>query len=199
MAAMGHRVWALGVAAGGAALLALATAPRAVAGSERVTPAPETHCFHVKGYANYRCYGGYGPAKVTDPRTGFVCDNKTYEKVLVDTTVEIVIKNEPNPAGDLGLAGGWQEKKEFMGRTFFASVVLFKEAPPGAAGAYRLRMLALDEEQLSRRATTHASFEHPRSMNTIGVSYQSWGGGPVELTYDLSVSPAPKAVQCPAR
>lgn len=187
------------MAAGGAALLALAAAPSALDGSERGTPAPETHCFHVKGFVNYRCYGGFGPTKVTDPRTGFVCDNKTYKKVLVDRTVEIVIKNEPYPAGDLGLAGGWQEKKEFMGRTFLASVALFKDAPPDSAGAYRLRVQALDEEQLSRRATTLAAFEHPRSMNTIGVSYQSAGGAPVELNYDLSVSPAPKEAQCPAR
>jgi len=161
---------------------------RAEAADKKKVPAPEVHSFRIHAQVNYRCYGGYEGKTVKDSHTGFVCDNKTYQKTLLDKTVKIEIKFEPNPGDEQLLVGDWDENNEFMGRKFLASLSMFKDAAAGKAKPYRLRVLAKDDEPNARESTTFVDFAAPQQMSTVTVDYSS-RGTPEEIEYQLTVAP----------
>jgi hypothetical protein len=173
----------------GAALIGASAPWTAAADTNNETPAPEFHALRVKSVVKYRCYGGYGEKKVKDTRTGFLCDNRNYEKTLIDKTIRVKIQWEPNPADDRSLAGAWDEKIEFMGRQFTVAMTLFKDVEARRKAMYRLRLLAEDNEPLSRQAVTFTEFPSLRTMNPVTVEYTSRGGLPEEIRYEVTVEP----------
>ena len=149
---------------------------------------PETHEFRIKGIVNYRCYGGYDKTKIVkDSQTGMICDNKTYFKTLVDKIVPIRIQFSPNPDDEQTLSGGWEEKNEFMGRSYVIAVSLFKNDPLGKPN-YRIRFVAFDRSPHHRTAATFTEFSKIKQMDPLTVTWDSQGT-PEEIRFSASIEP----------
>ena len=150
--------------------------------SEAAAPS-ETHKLRVHGHVSYRCYAGYDGKKVTDERSGEVCDNKTTNKVLIDKVVSLTISDEPDPENSPELAGSWSEDVSFKGRKFTASISMFKIK---GALPYSLAVVAADDEPRPRQTRTTAHMRTVSALNPITVSYSSMGRKE-EITFDLKV------------
>ncbi len=154
------------------------------AGAE--TKKSETHSFKIFGTVKYRCYAGYSGKKLVDNVSKDPCDNKTSESVLVDKTVPIEMKVEPNPADSDELTGSWLERFEYKGRKFEIAVTLFKES---TSPFYRLRLVAEDNEKTSRKSAVFIEMKSIKEMNPLSLSYDS-AGKKEEVNFLVRVEPA---------
>jgi len=147
-------------------------------------PSPQTHSFKVTAVVSYRCYAGTAEQKARDSRTGVVCDSKTYQKTLLDKSVPITIRYEPNPDDDQELVGDWKDEQEFKGRKFSVSITLFKEPK----GGFRMRLSASDGEPLTRATEVFVNFSDPKALNAFSLVTDS-RGQPEEIDYRVTVGP----------
>jgi hypothetical protein len=154
------------------------------------TPAPEVHQLHVRGSVKYRCYAGYDGKVVTDEMTKERCDNKDYNKVVIDKNITIKIAVEPSPDDSKDLAGSWNEKFEFKGRTFEIGLSLFKAAKP-AVKPYRLRIATSDNEPAPRRTAILADLRTPKELNSLTAELSS-AGKKEEIEFNVTIEPATK-------
>jgi hypothetical protein len=151
-------------------------------------PGGETHAFKIHGYVTYRCYAGYGPVKQVDSRTQVPCDNQTRKKVLIDERIVVRIREEPNPEDSRDLSGGMQRDVRWEGRTFTASLTLFKSVDAPAATPYRLCITACDDEPVHRHTAVIADARQVGDFNRLTVTCTSVGQ-PEEIEFNVSVEP----------
>lgn len=150
---------------------------------------PETHFFKVRANLNYRCYRGYDNKKIfKDSHTGRVCDNQEYRKTLIEKVVPIKIQVQATPDNDPTLAGRWSEKVEFKGRTFEATLSLFKRDKKSGP-QYRAQLTAQDDNPSSRQTVTLIDFFSPKQMNPVTLRVQSMGS-PEEIALEVEYAPA---------
>lgn len=150
-----------------------------------ITPS-ESHQFYILGKVKYRCYAGYNGKKVSDNLTKRPCDNKVYESVLIDKVVSIDIKDEPDPENSKEMAGSWGEKFDFKGRKFEIVLSLFKEPSPSL---YRLRLVAEDNEAISRKTAVFSEMKSPKEMNPLSIDYRS-AGRKEEISFWVEIKPS---------
>lgn len=131
----------------------------------------EIHKLHVIGRVKYRCYAGYSGKKSFDEITKKPCDNKTYEKTVVDKIVAIEIKDEPDPENSKDLAGSWDESFSFKDRKFEIAISLFKPE----VSSYRLRLVANDNQPVSRNTAVYADVKNITDINPLIIDYNSVG------------------------
>ncbi len=132
----------------------------------------ETKKLRVFGEIHYRCYPKGGASDVVDERTGLACQNKSMSEVVVDKTVSFQLEVRSNPGGSLDADGVWSEQFEHMGRKYTLSVLISKSPSPVN---YSLRIVAVDDEPVSRHTAVYAKAKRFSELNPLQVELSSVG------------------------
>lgn len=150
----------------------------------------ENHAFHIHGAVKYRCYAGYDGKKVTDARTGAVCDNKSYDKVVIDQTVMLALADEPDPEDVHELYGSWERTFDHKGHKFQVLLSVSKADPKlKSPTPYRVSLYAADDEPLSRHTTVYTEMAVPTALNPLTVD-ESSAGTKEEISFTVTVTNA---------